>query len=83
VSLAAQSIIGHLPIDVPPAVVVGEIVAFLREYADWCLHLEATSLGVCDLVLGLVGDKTNVAARLEEVARRLRMARGGQGGLGI
>jgi class 3 adenylate cyclase len=30
-----------------------------------------------------VGDKTNVAARLEEVARRLRMARGGQGGLGI
>jgi hypothetical protein len=43
------------------------------------LHLETSGLGVCDLVIGPAGDETNVAARLMEVTRRLRMARGGQG----
>jgi hypothetical protein len=34
--------------------------------------------GRCDLVLGPVGDETNMVAHLEEVAGRLRMARGWQ-----
>jgi hypothetical protein len=77
VSLAAQSIIGHLPVDIPQVGAVGEIVARFWEYADRCLRLEAAGLGVYDLVLGSVGDKTNVPAHLEEVVGRLRMARGG------
>jgi hypothetical protein len=40
-------------------------------------------LGVCDLVLGLAGDETNVVARLEEVIRQLRMARVRQGAHGL
>jgi hypothetical protein len=48
--------------------VVGDIVARFWEYADHDLRLEATSLGVCNLVLGPAGDETNVAAHLEEVA---------------
>jgi hypothetical protein len=36
-------------------------------------------LGVCNLVLGPAGDETNVAAHPEEIAGRLRIARGGQG----
>jgi hypothetical protein len=66
--LAAQSIISHFPIIVPQVGAIGEIVAQFQEYANWCSHLEAASLGVCDLVLAPVGDETNVAARLEEVA---------------
>jgi hypothetical protein len=80
VSLAAQSIIGHLPVDVPHVGVVGEIVAQFWEYVNQCSHLEAAGLGVCDLVLRPAGNETNVVAHLEEVAGRLRMARGGQGG---
>jgi hypothetical protein len=70
--LAANSIIDHLPIDVPQACVVGEIVAQFWEYVGQCSHLEATGLGVCDLVLGPADDETNVAACLEEVTGRLR-----------
>jgi hypothetical protein len=83
VSLAAQSIIDHLHVDVPTTGVVGEIVARFQVYADQFSRLEAVGLGVCNLVLGPVGDETNVDARLEEVIGRLRMAQGGQGGLGI
>jgi small ligand-binding sensory domain FIST len=46
VSFAAQSIIGHLSIDVPQAGVVGEIVARFREYANQCSCLKAAGLGV-------------------------------------
>jgi hypothetical protein len=74
VSFTAQSIIGHLPIDAPQAGVAGEIVARFWEYADRCSHLEAASLGVCDLVPRPTGDETNVTTRLEGVAGRLRMA---------
>jgi hypothetical protein len=77
-SLATQTIIDHLPVDIPLAGVVGEIVAQFQEYADRCSCLKATGLGVCNLVLGPAGDKTNVAARLEEIAGQLRIARGGQ-----
>jgi hypothetical protein len=45
VSLAAQSIISHVTIDVSQACVVGEIVARFQEYAHWCSHLKATGLG--------------------------------------
>jgi hypothetical protein len=64
VSLATQSIIGHLPVDVPQVSFVGEIVARFQEYADRCSRLEDTSLGVYDLVLGPASDETNVATRL-------------------
>jgi hypothetical protein len=67
VSFAAQSIIDHLLIDVPQVGVVGEIVAPFREYANRCLCLKATGVGVCDLVLGPAGDRTDMAARLEEI----------------
>jgi hypothetical protein len=46
------------------------------------LTSEAAGLGFCDLVLGTVGDETNVAAHVEEVTGRLWMARGGQAALG-
>jgi hypothetical protein len=61
----------------PKAGVVGDIVAQFWEYVDWCSHLEAASLGVCDLVLGPASDKGNMATHLEEVAGQLRMAQGG------
>jgi hypothetical protein len=77
VSFAALSIISHLPIDVTHAGVVGEIVAQFWEYVDRCSCLEATSLGVYNLVLGPSGDETNVAAHLQEVTRQLRLARVG------
>jgi hypothetical protein len=67
VSLTSLSIIGHLPIAVSPVGVVGEIVAQFWDYADWCSHLEAAGLGVCGLVLGSVGDETNLTAHLEQV----------------
>jgi hypothetical protein len=63
-----------LPIDVPQAGIVGEIVTQFWEYVDWCSRLEAAGLWVYDLALGSVGYETNMAARLEEVIGRLRMA---------
>jgi hypothetical protein len=54
--------------------VLGEIVAQFHEYADLCSCLEATGLGVCDLVHGSADDETNMVGCLEEVAGRLRMA---------
>jgi hypothetical protein len=67
VSLAAQSIIGHLLIDIPQVGVVGEIVALFQEYANRCSCLKATGVGVYDLVLGPTGDRTDMAAHLEEI----------------
>jgi hypothetical protein len=39
VSLAAQSILGHLPIDASQVGVVGEMVARFWERVEWCSHL--------------------------------------------
>jgi hypothetical protein len=54
VSLATQSILGHLPVDAFHAGVVGEMVARFWERAEWCLHLEISGSKVYDLVLGPV-----------------------------
>jgi hypothetical protein len=81
VSLAAQSILRHLAIDVPQAGVVGEMVVRFWEQASWCSCLRAAGREICDLVLILVGDQTCLVTCLEEAARQLRMMRGEQGGL--
>jgi ribosomal 50S subunit-recycling heat shock protein len=73
VSLAAQSILEHFPIAVSQAGVVGEIILWFWDRADWCLRLEAAGLGVCDLVLGPVSDHTCLVARLEEAIGQLRV----------
>jgi hypothetical protein len=52
VSLAAQSILGCLPIDVSQAGVVGEMVTRFWERAEWCSRLEASGSKICALVLG-------------------------------
>jgi hypothetical protein len=54
VSLAAQSMLGFLPIDASQAGVVGEMVIQFWERVEWCSCLEVASLEVCDLVLGVV-----------------------------
>jgi hypothetical protein len=56
VSLAAQFVVGHLPIEAFQAEIVGEMVAKLREQAEQCSRLETFGLRVCDLVLGIAGD---------------------------
>jgi hypothetical protein len=66
VSLAAQSILGHLPIDVPQAGVVGEIVVRFQEQASWCSRLKVAGQEICDLVLGSTGEQTCLVAHLEE-----------------
>jgi hypothetical protein len=68
VSLAALSILGHLPVDVSQAGVVGEMVGQFWERAEWCLRLEATGLEVCDLVLGPGDGQARPTVRLEEDA---------------
>jgi hypothetical protein len=69
VSLATQSILKCLPIDVSQAGVVGEMVVQFWERVEWCSRLKATSLEVCNLVLGLVDGQARLAARLEEATR--------------
>jgi hypothetical protein len=54
VSLAAQSMLGFLPIDASQAGVVGKMVIQFWERVEWCSRLEAASLEVCDLVLRVV-----------------------------
>jgi hypothetical protein len=71
VSLAAQSILGHLPIDASQAGVVGEMVARFQERAEWCSRLEASGSRVFDLVLGSVDGRAHLVARLEEAAGQL------------
>jgi hypothetical protein len=73
VSLVAQSILGHLPIDVSQAGVVEEIDVLFWEQTDWCSRLEAARLEVCDLVLGPVSDQTCLVAHLKEAAGQLRV----------
>jgi hypothetical protein len=52
VSLATQSVLGRLPVDVSQAGVVGLMVSRFWESAEWCSRLETSGLRVCDLVLG-------------------------------
>jgi hypothetical protein len=75
VSLAAQSILGCLPIDASPTGVVGEMVVKFQEGAEWCSHLETSGSEVYDLALGLVDGRAHPIALLEEVAGRLRAMR--------
>jgi hypothetical protein len=75
VSLAAQSILGHLPVDVSQAGVVGEMVVRFWERAEWCSRLETSGVKVCDLVLGLVDGRVHLVTHLEEVIERLRVMR--------
>jgi hypothetical protein len=74
-SLAAQSILRCLPIDVSQAGVVGEMVVQFWEQAEWYSCLEAIGLDVCDLVLGPVDGQARLAARLEEAVGRVRVMR--------
>jgi hypothetical protein len=80
VPLAAQSILRRLPIDTPHSGVVGEIVVRFQERADWCSHLKAIDREIYDLVLRPARNQTLLVACLEEVAGRLRVTRGEQGG---
>jgi hypothetical protein len=73
VSLAAQSILGRLPIDVSQASVAGDIVVQFWERADWCSCLEAASLEVYVLVLGPASDQICLVACLEEATGQLRV----------
>jgi hypothetical protein len=69
VSLAAQSILRCLLIDVSQAGVVGEMVVQFWERAEWCSLLDAASLEVCDLVLGPVDGQAHLAIYLEASTR--------------
>jgi hypothetical protein len=71
VSLATQSVLGHLPVDTPQAGIVGEIVVQFQERADQCSCLEAIGQEICDNVLGPTGDLNYLVACLEEVTERL------------
>jgi hypothetical protein len=69
VSLAAQSILGRLPVDVSQVGVVREMVVQFWERAKWCSRLEPSGSEVCDLVLGPVDGEAHLVARLEEDVR--------------
>jgi hypothetical protein len=71
VSLATQSILGCLPIDVSEVGVVGDMVARFQERAEWCSCLETSSSRVCDLFLMPADGRVHLVARLGEVARQL------------
>jgi hypothetical protein len=73
VSLAAQSILWCLPIDVSQAGVVREMVARFQEGAEWCSCLETSGSRVYDLVLGPTDGRVNLVARLEEVIGHLQI----------
>jgi hypothetical protein len=53
VSLATQSRLGCLPIDVSQAGAVGEMVARFQEQAEWCSCLETSACWSVTLFLGL------------------------------
>jgi hypothetical protein len=71
VSLAVESILWRLPIDVSQVGVVGEMVARFQKSVEWCSHLEASCSRVCDLILGLADGRAHLVACLEEVAEQL------------
>jgi hypothetical protein len=65
-SLAAQSILGHLPADVSHVDVVGGKVDRFQERAEQCSHLKNSSSRVYDLVLGSADDRVHLVVHLEE-----------------
>jgi hypothetical protein len=67
VSLATQSILGCLPIDISQAGVVREMVARFQEGAECCSCLETSGSRVYDLVLGPTNGRVNLVAHPEEV----------------
>jgi hypothetical protein len=64
-----------------PDSLVGEIVVWFSEQADWCSCHKATDREIYNLVLGPVGDQTILVAHLEEVIGQLKVTQGEQGGL--
>jgi hypothetical protein len=73
VSLATQSIVGHLPIDVSKVGVVREMVARFWEWAEWCSRLKTYGSRVCDVILGPVNGWSHWNTRLEEATGRLQV----------
>jgi hypothetical protein len=71
VSLAAQSILGCLPIDTFQVGVVGEMVARFQERAEWCSHLEASDSSVGDLFLWPADGRAHLVTCLEEAATQI------------
>jgi hypothetical protein len=69
-SLAAQSILGRLPVDGSQAGVVVEMVARFRKRAEWRSHLETCGSKVCDLSLGPMDGQVHLDAHLEEAVGR-------------
>jgi hypothetical protein len=69
VSLAAQSILGHLLVDGSHVGVMGEMAVRFQERAEWCSCLEASGSRVCNLILGPADGRAHLVARLEESAR--------------
>jgi hypothetical protein len=63
----------RLLIDVSQVGVVREMAASFHERAEWCSRLETSGSRVCDLVLGPMDGRVHLAARLEEVARQLKV----------
>jgi hypothetical protein len=53
---------GNWHIDTSQAGVVGEMVARFQERAEWCSHLVASGLRVCNLVLGSVYGRAHLVA---------------------
>jgi hypothetical protein len=49
------------------------MVARFQEQAEWCSRLEAFSLRVYDLVLGLADGQAHLVARLEEAVGQLQV----------
>jgi hypothetical protein len=73
VSLAAQSLLGRLAIEVFQEDVVGEMAAKFWKKAERCSCLETSSSRVYDLILWPVNDRVHLAVRLDEAAGQLQV----------
>jgi hypothetical protein len=73
VSLAAQSLMGRLAIEVFQEDVVGEMAAKFWKKAERCSCLETSSSRVYDLILWPVNDRVHLAVRLDEAAGQLQV----------
>jgi hypothetical protein len=65
VSSAAQSVLGHLPVEVFYVDVVGEMVAKLWEQAERCLHVKDSGLRIYDLILSPTDSRVHLTVCLE------------------
>jgi hypothetical protein len=72
VSLATQSVLGRLLIDVSQVDVVGEMVARFQDRAEWCSRLETSGSRVYNLFLGPEDDRVHLVIYLEETIGRLQ-----------